>query len=116
MKIQNVYFVAEDVAATADFYQALGLGLKFRDGERWAQFGAGGTNFSISSREEAPEEAAQTSGAVVVFEVDDIEAACAAVEAGGGTLGGRRDMGDHGKTVTFTDPAGNVCQLFQRAG
>ena len=51
----------------------------------------------------------------VVFEVDDIEAVSGALEAAGGEILGIRDMGDHGKTLSFRDPDGNLVQLYQRA-
>jgi predicted enzyme related to lactoylglutathione lyase len=112
-RVQNAYYVTGDVAGAARFYQdALGLTLKFQDGTRWAQFDAGGVNFSLSAPEEAAEGAR---GAVVVFEVDDLDATRARLEGAGATVLGVRDMGAHGRTLTFRDPSGNVAQLFQRA-
>jgi predicted enzyme related to lactoylglutathione lyase len=112
-RIQNAYYVARGMDAAVAFYRdALGLKLKFQDGARWAQFDAGGSNFSLSSTEEAAPDAA---GGVVVFEVTDLEAMAGAITAAGGTVLGRRDMGSHGRTLTFRDPAGNVLQLFERA-
>jgi predicted enzyme related to lactoylglutathione lyase len=110
-RIQNAYFVAADMDATVAFYRAIGLALKFQDGARWAQFDVAGANFSLASAQEAPPD---TTGGVVVFEVDDIEATAAQVTAAGGTILARRDMGAHGRALTFRDPAGNVLQLFQR--
>ncbi len=113
-KLQNAYLVTRAMDRAVAFYrEALGLALKFQDGARWAQFDAGGTNVSLSAPEEAADGAC---GAVLVFEVDDLEAAAARVAAHGGTLGARRDMGTHGRTLTVRDPDGNVIQLFQRAG
>jgi predicted enzyme related to lactoylglutathione lyase len=111
-RIQNVYLVAADMAATAAFYRDLGLDLKFQDGARWTQFVVGGSNFSLASPDEA---ATGTAGGVVVFEVDDIDATADQITAGGGVILGRRDMGAHGRTLSFRDPAGNVLQLFQRS-
>lgn len=112
-RIQNAYYVTSELSAAAAFYRdALGLKLKFQDGEKWAQFDAGGGNFSLSSPEEA---AAGAVGAVVVFEVTEMEAMAAKISAAGGAVLGRRDMGSHGRTLTFRDPAGNVVQLFERA-
>lgn len=112
-RMQNTYYVVRDMGAAAAFYRdALGLKLKFQDGARWAQFDAGGQNFSLSSPEEAPVDAA---GGAVVFEVDDLEAAADRIAAAGGEVLGRRDMGSHGRTLTFRDPAGNLAQLFARS-
>ncbi|HEX2216441.1 MAG TPA: VOC family protein [Xanthobacteraceae bacterium] len=112
-RIQNAYYVARNMNATVAFYHdALGLKLKFQDGERWAQFDAGGGNFSLASADEAPLDAG---GGVVVFEVTEIETMADRIAAAGGEVLGRRDMGGHGRTLTFRDPAGNVLQLFERA-
>ncbi len=110
--IQNVYIVADDMDKSAAFYeQAMGATIKFRDGARWTQFTVGNNNFALSSRDEAGPDA---TGATVVFETDDLAESREAVEKHGGTVVSERDMGSHGKTVTCTDPAGNLFQLFQR--
>jgi len=112
-RIQNAYYVAQPMDEAVAFYRdVLGLKLKFQDGARWAQFDAGGSNFSLSSTEEAADGAA---GATVVFEATDIDAMAEQITAAGGAVLGRRDMGSHGRTLTFRDPAGNVVQLFERA-
>lgn len=112
-KLQNAYYVTGDMGRAIAFYRdTLGLDLMFQDGGKWAQLKAGGVNFALSSAEEAPDGAV---GATVVFEVPDAGAAGAAITAAGGEILGERDMGDHGKTVTFRDPDGNLVQLYQRA-
>jgi predicted enzyme related to lactoylglutathione lyase len=111
--LQNVYVVAPDMDQAAAFYgEALGLELKFRDGDRWTQFRLGAGNFSLASPAEA---GAGAVGAVPVFEVDDLDAAVARVTDGGGNVAERRDMGAHGRSANCADPAGNRFQLFQRA-
>lgn len=112
-KLQNAYYVTGDMDRAIAFYRdALGLDLAFQDGDKWAQLKAGGANFALSSRDEAPDGAV---GATVVFEVSDAAAAGAAIAAAGGEVVGERDMGSHGKTLTFRDPDGNLVQLYQRA-
>jgi predicted enzyme related to lactoylglutathione lyase len=112
-RLQNVYLVARDVAAQSSFYEGiLGLPLKFRDGERWAQYDAGGAGFAIACAEEArPAEA----GAVMVFEIDDLEGIEESVVGAGGRVEGRRDMGSHGSVLSLRDPEGNIVQMFRRA-
>lgn len=112
-KLQNAYYVTRDMARSIGFYRdALGLDLIFQDGEKWTQFKAGGINFAMASDEEAPEGAV---GATVVFEVEDIAAMMSSIADAGGEILGERDMADHGKTLTFRDPDGNLVQLYQRA-
>jgi predicted enzyme related to lactoylglutathione lyase len=111
-KLQNAYYVTGDMERAVGFYRdALGLDLVFQDGTKWTQFKAGGVNFAVASEEEAPDSAF---GATVVFEVDDIVVMSASIVSAGGELLGERDMGDHGKTLTFRDPDGNLVQLYQR--
>ncbi len=112
-KLQNAYYVTRDMDAAVAFYRdALGLSMKFQDGAKWAQFDAGGVNFSLSSPDEAAEGAR---GGVVIFEVDDIEAARGRLVEHGATVLDSRDMGSHGRSLTFRDPDGNLVQLFERA-
>jgi predicted enzyme related to lactoylglutathione lyase len=112
-RLQNVYLVARDVAAQSAFYErVLGLPAKFRDGDRWAQYAAGGPGFAIACAEEA--KPAQ-GGTVMVFEVEDFEGVEDAVVAGGGRIEARRDMGSHGAVLSLRDPEGNIVQLFRRA-
>jgi len=112
-KLQNAYYVTGEMDRAVAFYRdVLGLGLKFQDGTKWAQFDALNTSFSLSAPEESAEGAA---GAVVVFEVDDLDATRARLVQHGGAVAAERDMGAHGRTLTVRDPDGNVFQLFQRA-
>ena len=112
LRVQNAYYATSDVAATARFYrEGLGLQERFRDGDRWVQFGVGGVNVAVA----CPEEAAQgQQGACVVFEVADLAAMCERVTQHGGTVVAERDMGSHGRTVTVRDPGGNILQLLSR--
>jgi len=112
-RLQNVFIAAREPDKLGAFYEsALGLQPKFRDGERWIQYAAGGANVAMASLEEA---APTTSGLVMVFEVDDFEGVEERVTAGGGEVLGLRDMGSHGCVLSLRDPEGNVVQLFKRA-
>ena len=113
IRLQNTSFVARNVGRVAEFWQrALGLPVRFRDADRWVQLKAGEHAFAIASQAEGvPDQA----GAVPVFEVDDLEAQATAIAEHGGRVLSTRDMGDHGHLLTFSDPEGNVAQLFSRA-
>jgi len=113
-RLQNVFVVAERPAELHSFYEsALGLQLKFRDKDRWIQYGVGNTSVALACREEA---APATSGTVMVFEVEDLEAVANRVAASGGEVLGMRDMGTHGAVLSLRDPEGNIVQLFKRQG
>ncbi|WP_447774305.1 VOC family protein [Variovorax boronicumulans] len=112
-RVQNVFVVAKEPASLHAFYEgALGLPMKFRDGDRWIQYGVGNTNVALACLEEA---APATSGLVMVLEVDDFEGAQERIVAAGGQVLGLRDMGDHGAVLSLRDPEGNLVQLFRRA-
>jgi predicted enzyme related to lactoylglutathione lyase len=111
--VQNVFVAAKEPARLHDFYEgALGLPMKFRDGDRWIQYGAGNTNVALACLEEA---APATSGLVMVLEVDDFDGAQERIAAAGGQVLGVRDMGGHGAVLSLRDPEGNLLQLFRRA-
>ena len=112
-KLRQVYIVADDVEAAARFYgETLGLQEQFRDGANWVQLSAGDVSLAIASASEG--QGAPAGQPVPVFEVDDLEAAIAAVTAAGGSAGEVRDMGDHGRTALATDPQGARISFFQR--
>jgi len=112
-RLQNVFVVAERPAELHAFYEsALGLKLKFRDQDRWIQYGVGNTSVSLACKEEA---GPATSGLVMVFEVDDFAPAQERIAAAGGQVLGVRDMGSHGAVLSLRDPEGNIVQLFKRA-
>jgi predicted enzyme related to lactoylglutathione lyase len=112
-RLQNVYVVARRPAELHQFYeQALGLPMKFRDQDRWIQYGVGNTSVALACPEEA---APATSGFVMVFEVDNFDGARERFTAAGGEVLGLRDMGAHGSVLSVRDPEGNVVQLFKRA-
>ena len=112
-RLRQVYIVAEDIDAQAEFYeQTLGLKLQFRDGDSWVQFGAGDVSFALASSAEG--QGAPAGVPVPVFEVDDLDAALAAVREAGGGAAEIRDMGDHGRIALATDPAGSRLAFFQR--
>ena len=112
-RVQNVFVVAKQPASLHAFYEgALGLPMTFRDGDRWIQYGVGGTNVALASAEEA---APATSGLGMVLEVDDFEGATERIGAAGGQVLGLRDMGSHGAVLSLRDPEGNLVQLFRRA-
>ncbi len=112
LRLQNVFMVAERPAELHAFYEsALGLKLKFRDQDRWFQYGVGNTSVALACKEEA---APASSGLVMVFEVNSFEGADERVRDAGGQVLGMRDMGAHGAVMSLRDPEGNIVQLFKR--
>jgi len=102
----------KDMDRAVAFYQSVfGMKLKFRDGDKWAQFDGGNVSVALSSPEES---ASMEGGAVVAFEVDDMAPYEKKLTDAGATVLQRRDMGSHGLVVAFRDSEGNVVQLFAK--
>jgi predicted enzyme related to lactoylglutathione lyase len=113
-RVRCCYVVAKNVERSVEFYQALlGIPLAFRDGSKWVQFRTDSGNFAVSGAEEA---ATPQSNSVIVFEVGDLVSAERTILEEGGLILNRRDMNEHGRTVTFVDLDGNVGQVFFKAG
>jgi predicted enzyme related to lactoylglutathione lyase len=114
MKLKQVYLTAVDPEGLAGFYEALGLSMRFADRGKWIQFVGDVTAFCVASPAESVSE--QSRSAVLVFEVDNLEAALARAETLGGRVFGEiRDMGAHGRVAHVRDPQNNTIQLFQAA-
>lgn len=110
--VRSCYVPTADVPAMREFYEeVLGLVPKFADGDHWVQYGLKGTTFAIAGPRETP---ASSAGHVIVFEVSDMDALAAKLEAAGQTPH-IRDMGAHGRVLTAFDPAGQPIQFFARA-
>jgi predicted enzyme related to lactoylglutathione lyase len=113
LSLQNAHYSVRDMDRARAFYETLlGAEPAFSDGAQWTQFKVAGRGFALSSGTESVEGQA---GAVLVIEVDDLEAAEAEVTSLGGSVLDTRDMGSHGSVLTFRDPDGNLVQLFARA-
>ena len=112
-RVQSVYYTVKDMDRAASFYESVfGLKLKFRDGQKWAQFDGGNVSLALSSPEES---ASLEGGAVAALEVDDLAPYEAKLAEAGCTIVQTRDMGSHGRVLAFRDPEGNIVQLFAKA-
>ena len=115
MKVKQVYVASGDPERLAAFYtKALGLPVRFADPGKWVQFTSDGAAFCVAGPSESAVEASRN--AVVVFEVDDLEAALGHAKAAGAPrVSAIRDMGAHGRVAVMEDVEHNVVQLYQRA-
>ncbi len=109
--IRSCYVPTIDVPAMREFYEeSLGLVPRFSDEDHWVQYALKGAAFAIAGPRETP---ASSAGHVVVFDVSDMGALAARLEAAGQTPH-VRDMGGHGRVLTAFDPAGQPIQFFAR--
>lgn len=109
-KITRVIGV-ENMRRAVDFYQtALGL-TTVRESDQWSDLTCGDGNLSLQAYRPPEPKIVHT---MVIFTVDDLDAAIASVEAAGGSLGQRRDN-EHAPVLIahVLDTEGNVIQLAQ---
>ncbi|WP_085991181.1 VOC family protein [Oceanobacillus senegalensis] len=113
IKIKNVFYRVSNMKETSEFYQeVLGLPLQFVDRDQWAQFKVNGVTFALGGREEVPHDL--EAGAVVTFEVENLNEARKQLEQHDVQVSDVRDMGGHGSTCYFLDPSKNIVQLYQK--
>ncbi|KPF94880.1 lactoylglutathione lyase [Rhodopseudomonas sp. AAP120] len=113
VKLKQVYLTANAPERLATFYEGLGLKVRFADPGKWIQFVSDAAAFCVAGPTESV--STQLQDAVVVFDVDDLEAAAERAAALGADIGTVRDMAGHGRAVKVRDPGGNIIQFYQAA-
>ncbi|KQN26793.1 phosphomethylpyrimidine kinase [Sphingomonas sp. Leaf33] len=108
MVANQVTLPSTDYDASVGFYGALGLSRIIDAPPRYARFeAAGGTTLSIEAM------AHDDIGAVVYFEVDDLDAAIARARAAGAVVSDPVDERWGWREALLSDPAGNRLCLYQ---
>jgi predicted enzyme related to lactoylglutathione lyase len=114
VKLAVRILTASQPARLAEFYEKIGLSIRFAAGERWIQFRTEGAAFCVSGLGESA--AAASSNAIVVFEVDKLEPVLDRAIASIATIvAPAQDMGSHGRVAQIRHPDNNVIQLFEAA-
>jgi catechol 2,3-dioxygenase len=109
--LDHVWFWVADMDRAVAFYtQVLGLELVRRDGDEWAELEAGGTRLALHGAR--PDSAP---GGTVVFRVDDLVVARAALEARGVAFDHAGEVDGYASYALFRDPFGNGLQLIEYA-
>lgn len=109
MKIGHVIVPAAGLDPQIDFYEALGLTTRFRDGDRYAALTDGVVTLGLADASEQP-----VPGRVLVsIEVDDLDATLARCVA----LGAEADepvLGSHERRALIEDPSGNPVVVYEK--
>jgi len=112
-RVDHVWFWVADMDRAVDFYTGrLGLELRMRHGDDWAEMDGDGIRIGLHGGPSA--DARPVPGGTVVFEVDDLDLAKAGLEQRG--LAFDEHLGEvpgYARYASFTDPDGNAMQLIE---
>jgi catechol 2,3-dioxygenase-like lactoylglutathione lyase family enzyme len=117
-KVDDVFFNVDDMEKAVAFYRdQLGLPVKYESPD-WVELDAGNVTIALRRFGSGPEgrpELGVGEGATLVFEVEDLEATQAELEAQGVEfIGGIFEYGAV-RLAAFEDLNGNVLQIYQYA-
>lgn len=112
-RLKSVLYPTRNLPEALAFYRdTLGLALGFADGEHYAQLKTEGATLALAGPREQPPEPA---GPIVTLEVESLDTLRPRLAAAGTRIVAERDMGTHGRTLTVTDPDGNLVHLYEKA-
>jgi catechol 2,3-dioxygenase-like lactoylglutathione lyase family enzyme len=117
-KVDDVFFNVDDMEKAVAFYRdKLGLPVKYESAD-WVELDAGNVTIALRRSGSGPEgrpELGVGEGATLVFEVEDLDATQAELQAQGVEfLGGIFEYGAV-RLAAFEDLNGNVLQIYQHA-
>ncbi|GGK83723.1 hypothetical protein Sme01_17810 [Sphaerisporangium melleum] len=108
-KLGNVLIPVDDLDKALAFYvEALGLTVKFRDGDRFAALDAGGVTIALA----APAEQVAGTATAPSYKVGDLSGTVDALVAAGAELLAGPEAGPHETRAVLRDPSGNVLVLY----
>jgi len=108
-EIGNVLYPVPDVGKAVAFYaSALGLGVKFQDGERYAALDGGRATLALAG----PDEDVTVGKPAASFKVADVARAVAALQQAGAALVRGPAEGPHETRAVLTDPWGNPIVVY----
>jgi predicted enzyme related to lactoylglutathione lyase len=112
--LDHVWFWVRDMDRSVAFYRdALGLAMRMRHEDTWAEFEAGGVRIGLHGVGEA----ATSHGGTVVFRVEDLDLAKASLAARGVAFEDHLgEVPGYARYASFSDPDGNSMQLIEYTG
>lgn len=107
-KVGMVIHPVEDLGDAIRFYtEALGLELRFRDGDRFAALAMGDVTLGLAAEGEQVHD-----HPVVSYKVEDVDQAVAELITGGASLLRGPEDGPHERRAVLRDPAGNGLVVY----
>lgn len=112
-RLDHVYYWTQDLDRAVRFYRdVLGLPLVRQEGTSWAEFETGTIRLALHGATEG--RPVETGGATAVFEVEDLDAARAALEEKGvEILDHMGEVEGYARFASFLDPDGNTVQVIE---
>jgi predicted enzyme related to lactoylglutathione lyase len=109
--VDHVWFWVSDMERAVAFYRdALGLPMRMRHEDTWAEFEAGGIRIGLHGAGEGP----SPHGGTAVFLVDDLDLARASLaERGVAFEDHLGEVPGYARYASFADPDGNSMQLIE---
>ena len=110
--LDHVWFWTRDMERAIAFYgEVVGLELRRRDGDDWAEFDAGPVRLGLHG---AGERSRLPEGGTVVLRVQDLDAARLALEGRGVVFDAHvGEVEGRARFCSFADPDGNALQLIE---
>lgn len=112
LRVSTAFFYVTHLEAAIAFYtQTLGLSLRARQGDRWAEVDAGSISIGLHPVEPG-DEVDSDGGATLSFAVEDLEATLNQLKARGASVGQIR-VAPRGKFAMLRDPDGNWLHFIE---
>ncbi len=112
-RVQNVFYRVADLNRAAGFYgDVLGLKLKFRDADNWAEYDLGNVSLGLETAQ-GSQAGGSSGGAVVVLRGPDLDGLLGKVRQAGGALLGEIEQRPYGRIARFTDLDGNELNYLE---
>jgi len=111
--VDHVWFWVRDMDRAVAFYgEALGLPMRMRHGDDWAEFEGGGIRIGLHGA--GVVEGEPPHGGTAVFLVEDLDLAKAALEGRGVVFEDHLgEVPGYARYASFADPDGNAMQIIE---
>jgi predicted enzyme related to lactoylglutathione lyase len=110
--VDHVWFWVTDMDRAVGFYRdALGLEMRMRHEDTWAEFEAGGIRIGLHGAGDG----ALVHGGTAVFLAGDLDLAKASLEERGVAFDHLGEVPGYARYASFADPDGNSMQLIEYA-